>query len=445
MKRIPNLSYLIILGAAAPGALALYYVLNFTVNVPHFDEWRTVPTVVSWASDNWSWNYLFRQYDGQRVPLQQAIAVLSTSLTGWNIRFEIMAGFAMLAATGVLLTVHAGTIGLLSQPRIAAAALIPSMLVLFSLRQWENLLEPWDIYFFGSTFFVLLTIYVLTKAVHAWVVLIGVISAILASATFLNGLLSWPLGAVVLWLSAPANRRAKYVSVWLACAAVFLSVYFYGFRAPEKSNAILDIKTVVGRGLAILGNNLMNDKGVLTAGGAGRIFVTVDGAQAIMLGIFTLSAALTSLWYAAQNHIRDHVFAIATLAYGSLTTGMIAAGRAELGLEQALSSRYTTISGIVIIATIFIFAEAKLLSSSRSNWIQISLVALVISSSSFSTATELFMGPHRKALFLNWADKVRNYRSLPDDALKNPHFTPTEIRNWASSLEQHKLSVFKGN
>ena len=51
------------------------------------------------------------------------------------------------------------------------------------------------------------------------------------------------------------------------------------------------------------------------------------------------------------------------------------------------------------------------------------------------------MLPHRHAYLKNWANNVRDYAKGSD--LKNPHFAPEKIYEYAATLERMQMTVFR--
>lgn len=428
------------LALSAPALLSAYYIFSYSIDIPYYDEWAMVPMVDRWLSGHGAWSDLFIRQGGHVIALQRAITILSAELFGWDIRIEILVGFFFLVATALLLIRQAVRTGLFTAPAIAFPAILAVMSVLFGLRQWENLLAPWSINPFGSTFFALTSFYFLSKDVTAsfFLILVATASALLASLTFTNGLLVWPIGILIII----ATRKAKplLLITWLAATALCVTIYAVG-SATGSAHLVRIGAISAFRGLAVLGAQFSADKSIITGGATSVPSTFIDGGQAIALGLALIAAVAWALWR-ARHSMSPHAFSISVILFGLGSCAFIAAGRADLGILQSTASRYTSTSGLVVIGLLLLIAE--LTTKDRTNQFNIgsALVAAVLVSASYGIFAELALGPARRQAMTAWANHIRQYQSAIDADLKNPHYTPEQIRKFSTILQQHKLSVF---
>jgi hypothetical protein len=437
--------------AGLPAVAALAYVLRFTVDVPYYDEWRFVPLVESWQAGTLRWADVFAQHDGHRIPVARIAVLASVHLTGWDVRAEVWAGFAFLAATALLLLrLHWRASGPATSPARRAFGALPLLLVVFSLRQWENLLGPWAVVLFGVGFFAVVA-FVLVEREPRPQLAAAACAAALASLTFTNGLLVWPVVAVQLALrswrrgAGPAAARdaAPWLLGWLAIAAAFCALYFAGFdRAPVQGAG--EPWHVAQRFLAAVGASLSVDPGVITGGFAPPLFrrwglavPLVTGALVVALAVAALAAALRRRELPAAERV-----AVALALFGLGSAAMLAVGRANLSVTQALSSRYAT--PVVLSLAALLLLQARV--AGPEGWARRARAALVLAivvSNVVALGLEWRYGRGRRRFLRDWAEAVRSYRTATDAQLANPHFSPEQIRAWSAALERRQLSVFR--
>jgi hypothetical protein len=168
----------------------------------------------------------------------------------------------------------------------------------------------------------------------------------LASLSLANGLLGWVL---LLPLVVHAARPRKwFILAWLSMTAVSLVIQFWGYQPHswDEHYYTATIAQRLGYFFVFLGNPLH--------------FGTIGSfTTSIAIGIVLFAVyALAVVWAALRWISRDEQFvrfALPWLAVGgyAVAGGILAAfGRAGLGLGQAESGRYTTISMCLIICLV---------------------------------------------------------------------------------------------
>lgn len=335
MVKLP-LAWLLI---TLPIAIATNYAYRISVDIPYFDEWTLVPLIEKWYEGHGSWYDLFQPYVAHEVsyviPLAKGAALLSAKLFHWDVRFEIAVGFAMLLATSIIFAMYARRIGALSSAASSVTILLPISLLLLSLRQFENLTGPWGIAFFGVIFFVMATAYLLSQSNGLPWLIAAMVCAVLASLTFTNGLLAWPLGLAALIVQS----RRLHAAMWVLAGAIFLSLFFsfmYVFVTYDHSKVTIGL--VFLRFFSVLGGSLSMDKSIITAGASGTAAQPdFDMAAIVGLSLFLISCFL--LWVLRRN-ARLYIVPVIGVIFSLSSCMMLAYGRADFGLGQVFSSRY---------------------------------------------------------------------------------------------------------
>lgn len=439
IKRVINLfSWLLI---ALPIVIAATYSYRVSVDIPYYDEWTLVPLIEKWHDGNGSWQDLFQPYAAHGVsyviPFGKAVALLGAKLTHWDIRFEIAVGFFMILATAYVFIKYAQRIGCFTSNTSCITLLLPIMLMLFSLRQFESLIGPWGASFFGVAFFVMATAYLISQSSDNSSWLIGaMVCGVMASLTFPNGMIIWPLGLAAL----SVQNRWRQSAYWIFIGGIFFSIFFgfmYEYVPYDRSNVTFVLITL--RFFGVLGGIFSMDKSIITAGGAGNSGQQdVVMAEIVGLAIFSISCFL--LWV-IRKELRNYLVPLMGLLYSLGSCVMIAYGRADFGLGQAFASRYTTESLLLVVSLLIIIAQLRM-KGVRFVYLEYGLIGLIVISSVYATLTEMTMLPYRHSYLQSWADKVLNYHNAGSD-LKNPHFTEEQMRAYIATLDRMKMSVFR--
>jgi hypothetical protein len=419
-----------------PVFIAAIYTCYISVNVPFFDEWELVPLIKKWNSGSGSFGDIFVPYSGYVIPLQKASAIFSATFFHWDIRFEVAMGFCMLLGTGLVFVLYTRHFLRLSSAFSILTVPLPIMLLVFSLRQYENLSGPWGVNFFGAIFFTMAAAYLLSLTKDPTRFIGAIICAIMASLSFLNGLLIWPLGLFILIL----QRRKDQIIYWSVLGTAFLCLYFksmYVF-APRNLNAsTVSVYAALLRFLGLIGGSITISRNIITAGSSG-LPTSFGMNTAVAVGCCLLSISAFLLWFIRKD-LQNYIFSITGIIFSTVSALMIAIGRSDLGLVQVFASRYSSISLLFLASVVITIVQLKL-RGKRFFYLEYALLGLILLSSSYCIFTEIRMAPYRRAYLQNWASNVRNYENGGD--LTNPHFSPERMRELVTALDQMKMSVF---
>ena len=146
-----------------------------------------------------------------------------------------------------------------------------------------------------------------------------------------NGLLYWPVGLIVLWVTAPRDQKILNSLVWLVCSLFSIALYLKGWT----SGGSLDLVYLFTHPfewllwvLSFLGSPLM----IL------RQIAWFFGLLSVVLYILVGRTILrTKQW-------RSVIPYLAILLFVVLTSVAVSTGRMELGLRQSTAPRYLTIT-----------------------------------------------------------------------------------------------------
>ena len=314
---------------------------------------------------------------------------------------------------------------------------VPISFLVFSFRQYENMLWGFQISFAFTQTFGVLALFLLHNAgrsrskMFAFSVALG--SGTITSFSNAQGLLVWPAGLLQLSTS-PLERPTKriLIVIWSLAGLVEWIVFFAGYRFRGDSS-VLDVlyHPAVGAQyfLTLLGSSLFWNHGLAFAG-----------------GLLVASLALVSLFFMYKNgRLGEYSFWVSLLSWALLMPAAITLGRSgQFGALQAMAPRYTTFS---ILAVVSVYAMlVKMMFERRSNINTVLLVALsglVLLSAFVSYSRGINEGRKERASREKAAFVLSGYESQPDEALSerlNPR--ANVVRERAPILQGLGYNVF---
>lgn len=339
-----------------PGFLLGLLLLNFGVNVVYWDQWAIANTIVKAFEGQLTFSDLIVQHNESRKFFPRLIWIALAYLTNYDVRAEMLLSFLFACITSLnifflsKLTVDSRPIKVILLASIAN-------FIIFSPIQYEA-------WFMGPSSVVFMSIACITACIviassrlntQLKFLICGILSTI-STFSFANGMLSWIVVFPVLTLSK--NRKELVDKKWLylgwlvsfAANAVF---YFYNYEKPPTHPSFSETFVHPFQGvhylLAFLGNQLAWGTGLnslITAPTLGFFFVSIW----VLLCIYFIK-------FFNDGNLQYRMMGWLMLGTYSLLSAFIAtAGRSGFGVQQSLSSRYTTFSGYLLVAIIFLIA-----------------------------------------------------------------------------------------
>jgi hypothetical protein len=431
-----------------PVACAIYYVNTYSVDVPYYDEWELVGMVGRWFNGTFTWQELLNHHNEHIILIPRIIVLANAYLANLNIRIEYFVNLAFIVGTALIIFLYYRmSISNWHDPLLILLVLFPIYACLFSLRQWESLIG-FGLGAFSANFFFILSMFLLP---HRGVLLVlsAAGAAGLSSLCFSNGLVAWPVGLIVLWLSKRGAERAWSITLWVAFAVLFIAVFLSDFYSEFALHS-LEFTQVFLRMLAAVGATVATAPEVIA--GSDTLQSSLD--MAILSGsslMIVSGVVLVKIIMSAR--LRKSAFALSLILFGWGSAAMLAIGRLDPIQSRYMSSTFIAVVGLtLLIADLCDSTEASAQSSPEmvpifsGSWVrelQSALAAIVVFANVTALVVELPVGPFRRENLEQWAMHVLDYRNASDDDLRNPHFPPSDIREWAEILERHKLSVFR--
>jgi len=329
--------------ALVPIVFIGFIINKYGVNVPYADEWTNLLRVEKWDAGRLTFDDLIRPHNGHRIFVPRLIFLAFAEMAHGNVRGEMF--FSLFV--GVLTSV-----GLLYLLRRAVRANWPQILafwalinvLLFSPVQAENWLWGFQLQIFLSNLCVVGAVIAVTANFRVAIrVALAAFFAVAGTLSFGNGLLIWPIVALLMIVRGETRRR---ILIWAGVTLVVFCGYFFTYHGKDLTRAVAHWWDYPLFFVAFLGaplSQISNPNPMMLPVVVGAILC------AVYFGLL-----ISSLRRGLGE--RDGVW----LALGVYPIGgalLAAATRAHFGAQRALDSRYTTIANMLLVSLIGLAAS----------------------------------------------------------------------------------------
>jgi hypothetical protein len=312
-----------------PFAYLVRMVMLRYVDVPLWDSWEMVPRLQHMYSGSLTFTDFWGQHNEHRPFVPVAILLLLARLSDWDMRWE--AALNLVLSVGIF-SVYVAYLRTAWRERGGAPVwMVPVLsLLLFSPVQWENFLWGWQAQLLLCALVTALGSYLISRRTLGGAIACGVC----ASYSFGSGLFFWPSQAVGVWLSG-GRHRVRRLAIWIGAGALTFASYLYDFHRPGQPPMLSNFSSLAALRaytmyvLTQLGNPI---------GGFDPRVAPVAGA-AVLVAFVALVVRLRA-FHAESIYLFPLLVGLQTLA----TSAMSGTGRAWMGVDQAQSSRYTTLT-----------------------------------------------------------------------------------------------------
>lgn len=425
-----------------PFVALVVVVARCAVDVPYMDEWELVPLLQKFDAGTLTFGDVWAQHNEHRLFFPYLIMLGLAQFTSWNIRAEVFLNLVLAAGVFSVMTLTVAR----TARHTCVYALVWSAPMLaifsFSFRQWENWFWGAQIQVFLSVLCVLGAIYLLGSPKIGAARLAGaVVLGVVASYSFANGLLTWPIGLMMVVLPAsPGASRWKRAAAWLAAGAATSAFYFTGYEASADRPSPVE---VLGEG----GDYLRYVLAYIGGAFSSRLpRATLLGGIGLVLGSF-------AYWAAARVEAARGLLApyVGIGAYALLTAMMTSLGRTSIGIDQAVTSRYSTFSSLFwcCVVVMLLMASARTGTAARAPLVRtvatLALAVVVALSGVISILNTHVLPGLQKQLEWCSADVRRAVRerehTCPGAEIlyPDPHVTMERAR----FLQRKRLSLFR--
>ena len=277
---------------------------------------------------------LWRLINEHRVFFPNMITVGLARLTHWNIYYELAATQFFAALTFFLVWVAVRR----AERRVGVEGsqwVIPVVgLLIFSYTQWS--VWTWGLHLMiPMTAALLIAVALLMSDEKVGPRRLGAACAlaVVASYSFGAGIMVWPMGACLIGLANLKARKGMIVhlSVWCACGALTMAVYFIGYKSTLANQHAMDAfgspVAFASYVLAYLGAPIVAYHPLLAVGAG-------------LFGIVAFIALLRAQFRAWPDGLHAILPFCGLALCGCLIGVLTALKQWHEGMEQALSSRY---------------------------------------------------------------------------------------------------------
>ncbi|GAB2542300.1 hypothetical protein [Spirosoma aerophilum] len=372
---------------------------RYAINIPKWDDhalraflyyFDQEPTLTG------KFYQLFRQHNEHRIVYDRIVTAIDYRLAG-TLNYVHLMLVGNLSLVG-LLAVFMSALRYSRQDLSAIQCVfysIPVAWLLFNLSQWENMY--WGmaaLQNFSVVLWVIAAFYFLSYTRH-WK--LAFVAGVLATLTSGNGMMVWPLGAMILVIRWPAyfsrNHKHAYYPLlgWVIGAVVVVGLYFTGFEKPEGVKyvkpGVIDLTkgwlAVMGASAEAIPGNFPLRNSMLLGGLMVLLTLGISG-----WGLFTNRLLLLKLFRRltapkANSLAADQVVPSLTLFFWSCaafilgTAAVVAWARTGAGIDLLITSRYKMYS-LTGLALLYIVVTANLPRQIVGWWAAGSLIASVM-------------------------------------------------------------------
>ena len=321
-----------VLGPVLPIVAYFWFIHQYSVNVVYQDQWSDISLLDHWYKGTLTWSDLWASHGDHRILFPNLIVIALAQSTRFNVVLEEYLSGAMLAATaGLFIWIH--------RRRAPSTPLIyytPVTLLLFSFVQYQNTLWGFQMAWYLVTLALALTLFLLDRpALTGWGLAGAIAAAVVGSFSSLQGLLIWPVGLLILYLR---RRQRRCLVIWIACALITTTVYFYRLHPSEYSNqtwvfthpieAFKFFLFLIG---SILGVELTNS----------------PWPEIVFGAVVMVTATLLVVKCQRRSEQGSSLIGVALICYGVLFAAAVTQGRAWFALWAP--SRYSTCGLLILV------------------------------------------------------------------------------------------------
>ncbi len=353
--------------ALIPFIALCYKEYRYGMAFPYWDAWHFAFILEKFQAGTLSFADFWAQHNEHRVVFPRLLMFGLARLSGWNVAWELVASMVLGVATFLLCTATALR-KTATAPRPWWIVPVFSLLI-FSWVQMENWAWGWEVNVFLNTFSVVSAAVLLTVApLNPLRFVLALCAALVTSFCFANGLLCWIALAPLIILAPDLVREKKiiYSLLWIAAGVLVIQLYLLDYHKPEVSPSLGSILQApiefISYGLVYIGAPIT---GMFTQP-AWHGYAPPVGFGHFIPGLLGLAALPVIVWrlYKKGGDYRPYLPWAGLILYVLGSATITAAGRAGFGLEQAMTSRYMTMTTLYWLGLIALgghaFADSEL-------------------------------------------------------------------------------------
>ncbi|MBD2517420.1 hypothetical protein H6G93_21055 [Nostoc sp. FACHB-973] len=339
--------------AILPALFTGFLINAYSVNVPYWDQWAVAPLFEKFHNGSLDFSDLIAQHNESRKFFPRLIFIGLGSITGWDVRYEMLIIFLLACIVSFnLYRLNSLTIQGSLIKRLSTAAI--TNLLIFAPIQWENWLWGIQIVVFVPIACIttcLLIAYSQLSSKSKFFLCICLCT--ISTFSYANGLLSWIVVFPVLFIKCQDvfSKKRWLILGWTFAFITNAVAYFYNYKKPSQHPSFSE--GLVHPGHAI--NYFLSFLGAPLGLGNRETSLIISPLIGLALILILLASCIYLLKSIKDLALLHNVAGWLTIAMYSFISAIITtSGRVGFGVEQSLSSRYTTFSAYLTISLIYI-------------------------------------------------------------------------------------------
>ncbi|MCF6286813.1 MAG: hypothetical protein L3K26_16730, partial [Candidatus Hydrogenedentes bacterium] len=230
-----------------PAWVAILFLLamygRYALDMPYYDQWELVPLLEKLSDGSLRLGDLWAQHNEHRLIFPRLLMLFLAHLSDWNIYWELAANFILAVATWLCLCVLIRRSSARVHEGENGPVYMVMTLLVFSLSQWQNWFLGWQLQEFMNVLAVVITLGCLTwQRYTTFGVAVAMASAIVATYSFANGILLWPIGVVLLVLQRKDRTGLLFreMAAWVMMGVMVIASYLNGYQTPSYHAPLSD-------------------------------------------------------------------------------------------------------------------------------------------------------------------------------------------------------------
>ncbi|MCX7641853.1 MAG: hypothetical protein N2Z20_04385 [Elusimicrobiales bacterium] len=312
-----------------PAVILISLIYKFGVNICWGDEWSFVPFLKKYYTGEILLSDFFVFHNEHQIPIPKLILLFSAIITNFNSKYQMFMSYFFLVCNFFVLLRY---VKIEFNDNFKYSYFVLPSFLIFNMRQYENLLNGWQFQIPLSMFLILLSFYFLNK-INGFdkYFFYSLLFAILSFFSFASGILVLPLIAFVLFFKFSSNRKLLFFIIVIVLISLF-SIYISYYEKPIHHPNFLPFYPLkwILYFVTLIGSPLTTEK-----------------YTAFLIGIFILPIYLIiirSIFISMKKNDYGDVFLFLIICFVLLSSFLISIGRYKYGWQQAIASRYVTIS-----------------------------------------------------------------------------------------------------
>jgi hypothetical protein len=441
MNFLKQKNIIILFLVSIPFIFLSYMLYAYSVDIPSRDEWVIALLLDKYYHGTLTWYDLFVQHNEHRLFFPYLIMIPTAIFSKWDVRYWII--FNVIFGLGIFIALFWQTLStakIIRNDKILWLLPLQSVLV-FSLRQYDSWLMGFQIIVFMSVLCTIGSIFVLARlSLRPTSFIVAVFLGFVGSFSFANGMLIWPIGFFILLLNhIGKNAKKIYLIAWILISASVVLLYLYNYQKPAHHPSLLfAVKNPLhffGFVFSFLASPFISTKSILAP---------LTGLS----GAIVLFYAAVRLWQAGSTRIHIALPYLALGLYSILNAIIIAVGRGQWGIREALNSKYVTHAiffWIALTVVLFLVFNTPRISEGRkkSRLLSSASFYVIIGLTLLATSASFNSIPYFFDSYIGGMNRRTDVLTMGDiDSMPPGKLTDVYLRAFGF-IREHHMSVFR--